>query len=116
MKIRVSPANGRNSPSCIALSSARTTVVPTATTLPPAWRVRRTWATSSAPTLSHSLCMRCSRTSSTRTGWKVPAPTCRVTCPNSTPRSRSAASNGSSKCRPAVGAATAPTWRANTVW
>ena len=79
-------------------------------------QVRRTCATSSAPTLSHSLCMVCWRTSSTRTGWNVPAPTCKVTWPNCTPRSRNVASSASSKCRPAVGAATAPTWRANTVW
>lgn len=44
---------------------------------------------------------------STRTGWKVPAPTCSVTNAISIPFSRSAASSGSSKCSPAVGAATA---------
>ena len=53
---------------------------------------------------------------STRTGWKVPAPTCSVTNAISTPFSRSFASSGSSKCRPAVGAATAPGFSLYTVW
>lgn len=53
-------------------------------------------------------CMVCSSMLSTRTGWKVPAPTCRVTNAISTPLARSLSSSGSSKCKPAVGAATAP--------
>ena len=43
MKICVSPANGCNSPSFIADSRARSTVVPTAITRPPFARVVRTW-------------------------------------------------------------------------
>src|SRR4249919_1049058 len=116
MKMLVSPANGWSSSPTIALSNARTTVVPTATTRWPRSRVRRTFATSSEPTFSHSLCIRCSSRSSTRTGWNVPAPTWSVTWPESMPRSFSASSSASSKCRPAVGAATAPGSRANTVW
>jgi S-adenosylmethionine:tRNA ribosyltransferase-isomerase len=42
----------------------------------------------------------------------VAAPTCSVTKPSSTPRARIAASSASSKCSPAVGAATAPGARA----
>src|SRR5690606_12855953 len=88
MNIEVPPECGRSSPPALALSSARTTVVPTATTRPPASRTRRTCATSAGPTLIHSLCMACWRRSSLRTGWKVPAPTCRVTWPKSTPRAQ----------------------------
>jgi hypothetical protein len=51
----------------------------------------------------------------TRTGWKVPAPTCSVTVRAPRPRAK-AASKAASKCSAAVGAATAPGRRANTVW
>ena len=50
--------------------------------------------------------------SSTRTGWNVPAPTCNVTNACRTRRRSSAAKTAASKCRPAVGAATAPGARA----
>jgi hypothetical protein len=46
--------------------------------------------------------------SSTRTGWKVPAPTCRVTLAEAIPASVSEARSSGVKCRPAVGAATEP--------
>jgi hypothetical protein len=53
------------------------------------------------------------RCRSTRTGWKVPAPTCSVTCADSTPLLGAAPPESrSSKCSPAVGAATAPSRRA----
>ena len=41
-------------------------------------------------------------------GWKVPAPTCSVTKARSTPVSAAPRRYRASKCRPAVGAATAP--------
>src|SRR2546426_957435 len=44
--------------------------------------------------------MRCFARFFARTGWNVPAPMCSVTQANSTPRLASAASSGSSKCRP----------------
>ena len=46
----------------------------------------------------------------------VAAPTCSVTSARATPRAASASSTPSSKCSDAVGAATAPGSRANTVW
>ncbi|MNC39299.1 hypothetical protein D3C75_879520 [compost metagenome] len=104
----VSPLNGLSTPSRAALSSERTLVVPTATTRPPRALQALTASTTSWPTSSHSLCMWWSSMRSTRTGWKVPAPTCRVTKAVSTPLARIAASSASSKCSPAVGAATAP--------
>ncbi len=48
---------------------------------------------------------------STRTGWKVPAPTCNVTNAISTPLARNFSSKGSSKCRPAVGLQPRPVFR-----
>ena len=72
----------------------------------------RTLAQAVSSTSSHSLCIWCSRISSARTGWKVPAPTCSVTKARSTPLAARASSSGSSKCSPAVGAATAPSRRA----
>ena len=66
-----------------ALSSARTTVVPTAITRPPRGaRARDLLDQRRAdvePLAVHHVLAR----SSTRTGWNVPAPTCRVTWPNS---------------------------------
>ena len=53
---------------------------------PPRARVASIAATVAAPTSNHSLCMRCSLMRSTRTGWKVPAPTCRVIAAVCTPR------------------------------
>ena len=65
-------------------------------------------ATVLAGTSNHSLCILCSARLSVRTGWKVPAPTCSVTSAVRMPRSCRAASTASSKCKAAVGAATAP--------
>ena len=58
----------------------------------------------------------CPAVSSTLIGRKVPAPTCSVIRWIPTPRSRSAVSKSGVKCRPAVGAATAPSLTANMVW
>ena len=60
--------------------------------------------------------MVCWSVSSTRTGWKVPAPTCKVTPAVAMPAAASAAISSGVKCRPAVGAATEPSCRANSVW
>ena len=117
MKMSVSPLAACSVPLARAAdSSARTLVVPTATTRAPRARAAATAATAAAPTSNHSPCMRWSSSRSTRTGWKVPAPTCKVTWAVATPRSRSASSSGGSKCSAAVGAATAPGRAANTVW
>ena len=102
MNSRVSPAHGASVPPAAADSSARTAVVPTAITRPPAAR--------QAATASHGLgrhldalgVHRGARaSSSTRTGWKVPAPTCSVTRAAPRRTARSAASSAASKCRPA---------------
>ncbi|MOA18885.1 hypothetical protein D3C78_1392280 [compost metagenome] len=97
-------------------SSVRTVVVPTAITRPPRWRQRSSAASVASGMSYHSLCIWCSARFSVLTGWKVPAPTCRVTLARSTPRSAKRASTASSKCSAAVGAATAPGLLANTVW
>ena len=60
--------------------------------------------------------MTCSSTRSDFTGLNVPTPTWSVTCATSAPRAAAAASIGSVKWRPAVGAAMAPGSRAKTVW
>ena len=91
-------------------------VVPTATTRPPRARAARSRRPSPAESNSARACIRCSAMSSTLTGWNVPAPTCSVTNARATPRASSASSIASSKCSPAVGAATAPGSRAYTVW
>ncbi|MOA31417.1 hypothetical protein D3C78_1525730 [compost metagenome] len=107
----VSPKNGAINASLLALaalSRERTEVVPTATTRLPRALQANTASTTSCGTSAYSACMTCSSMVSTRTGWKVPAPTCSVTKAISMPFSRSSASSGSSKCSPAVGAATAP--------
>lgn len=109
----VSPEPAASVPSgCAADSSARIDVVPTATMRPPAARVARMASASSGEMAYHSLCMRCSAMFSTRTGENVPAPTCSVRKPRRTPIASSLANSASSKCRPAVGAATAPGVRA----
>ena len=77
-----------------------------AMTRPPLALVSTMACTVSAGTLNHSLCIWWSRISAVRTGWKVPAPTCNVTYATATPCARTLASNSSSKCNPAVGAAT----------
>ena len=77
---------------CAAADSrARTLVVPTAIT-PPRARAAAMASTVACGTVNHSACMMWSSSLSTRTGWKVPAPTCSVTKARSTPR----ASNWSS--------------------
>src|SRR3546814_14248060 len=53
--------------------------------------------------------------SSALTGRKVPAPTCRVSVSLSIPAAASASSSAGVKCSAAVGAATAPSRRANIV-
>ena len=78
--------------------------------------VRATASTVSGGIWYHSACMAWSFTNSARTGWNVPAPTCRVRVANSTPRARRRSSMASSKWSPAVGAAIAPGSRAYTVW
>ena len=65
-----------------------------------------------AETLPHSACISWPAVSSAFTGRNVPAPTCSVTLCRPTPRACSRASSASVKCRPAVGAATAPSSRA----
>ena len=114
MKMSVSPAKGRRRPSsAAAASSSLSTVLPTATTRPlaalPASAV-------DAGTSPDSGCIRWSSVSATRTGRKVPAPTCRVRNAVSTPRASRAAIRPGVKCRAAVGAATAPSFSANMVW
>src|SRR3989344_2815943 len=84
-------------------SSARSVVVPTETMRPPAARVARMASAVGCETSNHSLCILCSARLSVRTGWKVPAPTCKVTSAVAMPRAASAASTPSSKCRAAVG-------------
>ena len=95
-------------PAAAADSSARSVVVPTATTRPPLALVAAIASTVACGMLYHSECITCVEMSSPRTGWNVPAPTCSVTRAEAMPFATSAASIASSKCSPAVGAATAP--------
>ncbi len=88
-------------------------VVPTAMT-GRSWR--RSFSISDLVTLNGSLCMLCSATLLLFTGRNVPAPTCRHTVSSSIPLLRMSESTFSVKCRPAVGAATDPLWRAYRVW
>ncbi len=62
-----------------AVSRLLTTVVPTAITRPPAARVSLMASQVASGTARYSSCISCRSMSSTRTGWKVPAPTCNVT-------------------------------------
>jgi hypothetical protein len=112
MKSRLSPRKGTIEPAAAAVSRLRTLVVPTATTRPPAARAARMRAQAASSTSSHSACISCSSMRDTRTGWKVPAPTCRVMWTVPTPASARRSSIASSKWSPAVGAATAPGRRA----
>jgi hypothetical protein len=73
-------------------------------------------AAASSPTSNHSSSIACSRGSSTVIGRNVPGPTCSVTEARFTPAAASESSSGSEKWSPAVGAATAPSTRAYTVW
>ncbi|MNR22749.1 hypothetical protein D3C85_1397220 [compost metagenome] len=75
-------------------------------------------------TISASFCsiMNCSESilclvkSSTSTDLKVPSPTCKVTSAKLTPFSSSLFISSLLKCKPAVGAATAPSCLAKIVW
>ena len=117
MKIEVSPANGRIVPlSSAALSIVRSAVEPTATTLPPLARTALSASAVSALITACSACILWSDVSSAWTGRNVPGPTCSVTLCTATPRAASFAISSSVKCRPAVGAATEPSSRANRVW
>jgi hypothetical protein len=116
MKMSVSPRNAAISPSAAALSMSRSAVVPTGITLPPAARVAAISEAVAGLTSPHSACILCWSISRTVTGRKVPAPTCSVTWLSATPRAESAAIRPSSKCRLAVGAATAPGRAAQMVW
>ena len=117
MKIAVSPANGAITPSVRAAdSSRRRLVVPAATRRPPPALAALSAAAASGVIRPHSACMRWASVSSDLTGRKVPAPTCSVRRTTRTPAASMAATRPGVKCRPAVGAATAPAWAANSVW
>jgi S-adenosylmethionine:tRNA ribosyltransferase-isomerase len=79
-------------------------------------RAARSAAAASPLTSNHSSSMACSRGSGAAMGRNVPGPTCssRDTC--ATPSAASDSSRATLKCSPAVGAATAPSTRAKTVW
>ena len=94
----------------------RREVVPTATIRLPAARAALSRAAVAAVTSPHSACIRWAAVSSAFTGRNVPGPTCSVTVSVPTPRSRSCCRRSGVKWRPAVGAATAPSFRAKTVW
>lgn len=105
IKRAVFPRFGSKSPSAlITLSSVLQTVVPTAKILPPLARTLFNRSAAEADTSRDSSHMRCRMISSSRTGRKVPGPTCRVTKITSIPFSIIAWSNGSVKWHPAVGA------------
>ena len=118
MKMSVSPLHGLMAPSWRrdTDSSSRSEVVPIDTTRPPRMRVASTARAVAGETSPHSACIVWASVSSTRTGWKVPAPTCSVTPAVVMPLSASAAISSGVKCRPAVGAATEPSCLANSVW
>jgi hypothetical protein len=113
----VSPSKGLSRPSGpAALSKRRSEVEPTATTRPPFARAPSIASAAAAVKTPVSACILCSSAASVLTGRNVPAPTCKVTAMRRMPRASSAASMASVKCNPAVGAATAPSFRAKTVW
>ena len=99
-------------PVAAAVSSVRTTVVPTASTR----RAERIRLQASGSTRYHSPCIRWSATRSTVTGRNVPSPTRSSTRTSSAPAAANRSSRAGVRWRPAVGAATEPGWRANTVW
>ena len=66
--------------------------------------------------ITSSLSILCLDKSSTSTGLKVPKPTCKVTSAKSTPLISKRFNKCLEKCKPAVGAATAPSFLANIVW
>ena len=114
---RALPCARRTPSPAAAASSVRTTVVPTATIGRPAARVSamaRAVASGIVVALGvQRLVVDARRRAS---GAKVPGPTCSVTVARRMPRASSAARSAGVKCRPAVGAATAPGVRAKTVW
>src|SRR3989338_1940185 len=116
MKMSVGPEHGSTCPDRAADSIRRRAVVPTGMTRPPALRGALISVAACGVTSPHSACILWVVTSSTLTGRKVPAPTCSVTSVNCTPLAASACNSASSKCSEAVGAATAPAWRAKTGW
>src|SRR5213083_2284376 len=95
MKILVSAAPATILPSswiAAAASRARSAVVPTATTRPFFFRVAAIAPTVACGMSYHSECITCRETSSTRTGWNVPAPTWSVSEAKPTPLARRRAS------------------------
>ena len=90
--------------------------MPTATTGAPRARARSIASSVESDTMNDSACIGWSSRSSAVTGWNVPRPTCSVIGATVTPRASSRASSASERWSPAVGAATAPGVRANTVW
>ena len=109
MNSPVSPAPGRMRPrSSAAVSSARTTVVPTAHVLRPAAFARLTISAVAGGIKYGSGCITWAARSSTSTGLNVPGPMCRSSATTATPLARSASSSSGVKCNPAVGAATLP--------
>ena len=117
MKMSVSPVHAFTAPSWSRAtdSSNLSEVVPIETIRPPAARVASTARAVASGTSPHSACMVWASVSSTRTGWKVPAPTCSVTPAEAMPASASAAISAGVKWSPAVGAATEPSYLANSV-
>ena len=102
-----------------ALSRARTTVVPTATTRPASrLPARRAWTAShTAGGIRYaSLCMTWSAGSPAVTGRNVSRPTTRSRETTSAPADDMASITASVRCSPAVGAATDPGVVAKTVW
>lgn len=84
--------------------------------LPPLARHRSMASMVLAGTLHVSACMGWCSMCSASMGLNVPLPTCSTTRSTPMPPSRSRSRAGSSRCRPAVGAATEPSWSAKTVW
>src|SRR5258708_3725911 len=97
-------------------STARITVVPTAQTFFLCAFAEFTILQVSAEIKTSSLSILCLVRSSTSTVLKVPKPTCKVSGAKCTPLISNFFSNSLLKCKPAVGAATAPSFFANTVW
>ena len=106
----VSPRIGRGEPPAAALSSARSVVVPMLTTRPPCARVREIASHTAAETSTHSQCSLCDRNRLAPDGRERPGARrarSRTGEPDAALR-RASPSSVSSKCSPAVGAATAP--------
>src|SRR6266478_2113894 len=103
MKSAAAPGPARTVPSAQADSSARTVVVPTATTRPP-----RARATPIASTVAGGMSLGSGAItwwarSSVRMGRKVPGPTCSVRLATRTPAAAMAASSSALRWSPAVG-------------